>query len=71
MREQDIIELVLTTAKQQMNIVDKRDDEIIHILKSVTETITMTDTSTSIFKEAHPVKWDEPLWNRATWGLIP
>ena len=58
MREQDIIELVLATAKQQMNIVDKRDDEIVHILKSVSETTTTTD-ALSITKYAHPVKYDE------------
>ncbi len=71
MRDEDIVDLILNIAKQQMNIIDKRDDEIIHILFSVNETITITDTSTQIIFESHPVKWDQPVWNRFTWGLIP
>ena len=71
MRDEDIVDLILNTAKQQTNIVDKRDDEIIHILKSTNEIITITDTITGIGFESHPVIWDQPVWNRFTWGLIP
>ncbi len=69
-REEDIIELLLKVAKQQMNITDKREDELIHIVKLLKETTTTTETSLLVTKEDHPVKYDEPhaIYDRVTYA---
>ena len=71
MRETDIVDLILLTVLQQANTADVREDELLRVLITSDEVMTLSDTSTNIFTESHPVKWDNPLWSRATWGEIP
>lgn len=63
----DIIDLVLFLARKQGE-GELRDDELIHKLHLHAEIITLTETSTVVTKTAHPVLWDEFVWDRATWG---
>ena len=47
------------------------EDEMIDILKVLSESITVTDTLDSTELNAHPVKWGNPttgIWNMFTWG---
>jgi len=69
MATDDIIDLVMSLAKQQMNIVEYREDELIYIIKIIKETITLTD-SVTVIKAAHPVKYDEviAIYDRCTYG---
>jgi len=44
-----------------------REDETVDVLKLVSESITLTDTTATLLT-AHPVKWDQFQWGLATWG---
>ncbi len=73
MKDDDIVELILKTAKDQYNTAEYRDNEILHVITTVDETITVTESSLAITKTSHPAKWGTVgvptvVWNRATWG---
>ncbi len=66
----DIVDLVLKLVRQQ-NQVETREDSVIRILKSHSESMTIIDTSTFTSLNAHPVKWGDPTtgkWDLFTWG---
>ena len=69
MATDDFVDLVMSLAKQQMNIVEYREDEIIYIIKVIKETITLTD-SVIVTKTAHPVKYDQTIaiYDRCTYA---
>lgn len=45
-----------------------RADEIVDVLKILSETITSTDSLTAVTLAAHPIKWGVPKWGMTTWG---
>ena len=64
----DVTELLLGLAKAQFNTVELRDDEYIHKIKKVNETIKLVDTVETT-TATHPAKWGAPRkWGRCTWG---
>ena len=63
----DVTELLLGLAKAQFNTVELRDDEYIHKIKKVTETIEFADTVETT-TAPHPTKWGTRKWGRCTWG---
>jgi hypothetical protein len=44
-----------------------RNDEVVDVLKIISESITLAD-SVTLTKLGHPSKWDERVWDRFTWG---
>ncbi len=45
-----------------------RSDEVVDVLKVISESITVTDSIVSTTLKGHPVKWDQFIWNEFTWG---
>jgi len=64
----DAIDLILYLARQQINTVEYREDEVVHILSQLNENITITDVISSIELGTHPTKWNEKKWDVFTWG---
>jgi len=71
MATDDFVDLVMSMARQQMNTFEYREDEIIHILKVVSETLTLVESDPiSITLNDHPVKYDDTIaiYDRCTYG---
>ena len=64
----DALDLILFLARQQTSKVLVGDNVLVNVLETVSETITVTDSVPVLTMTAHPVKWDAPKWNIATWG---
>ena len=76
MREHDIIELILLTAKLQLNTADVREDEVLNVLNSIEESFTITDDTPVITRGDAIVIWGTAVaptvkWDLATWGDFP
>jgi hypothetical protein len=65
--QNDIVSLILSSAKLTMNQADTRDDDTIDILKLVDETVTVTDATAVITMNPHPIKYGVPKYGLATW----
>ena len=70
MRDNDIVELILLTAKNQMNIADRREDEVLNVLLVLSEISTNTDSAMTTHKNAHPVTYDqaEAIYDQCSYG---
>jgi len=66
---EDLISLILAIVKQQQNVVNVRDDELVDKLKIVSESVTLSESLT-IKKNTHPVKYDDPeaIYDRCSYG---
>ena len=66
--KEDLIDLLLYLAQQQVKGAESRNDNLINLLVFGGETITCTDEVSSTTLNDHPVKWDEFAWSLFTWG---
>ena len=71
-QQKDMIDLLLSLAKQQQKMVDVRGDELLHKISIISETITLSDGDavTSIELNTHPVKYDDAnaVYDRCTYA---
>ena len=67
MPKDDFTDLVLFLARQVTNTMDVRDDEVIHILADINETLELID-SVILSKGTATIIWDQFTWGLATWA---